>query len=41
MLPVLLRYVPEKVKKDLMTKEHAEIVKIEIMIMKQWSLWTS
>ena len=41
MLPLLLKYVPEKVKKDLMTKEHAEIVKIGIMIMKKWSLWTS
>lgn len=40
MLPLLLKYVPEKVKKDLVTKEHAEIVKFGIMIMKQWSLWT-
>ena len=34
MVLLLLKYIPEKVKKDLMRKEHTEIVKIRIMIMK-------
>jgi hypothetical protein len=37
-LPVLLNYIPEKVKKDLMRKEHLEIMKIGVIIVKHWGL---
>ena len=40
MLLLLLKYILEKVKKDLVMKEYIEIVKIRIMIIKQWSLQT-